>query len=547
MRTRLLAGVALLCLLALPGGPRAAEPKAAAGPAVVLRIKSLDGVLDDFAFLAKAAGKEEEAKQFQKMILAQAGDKGLKGFDRTRPLGLYATIGKTGPDSTAVALLPVADEDSVLGLLENLNLKAEKGDDGVYTVKSEMNPVPVYFRFANRYAYVTALHKDALDKDKLAAPGDVLPAGATALLSLTAHIDRVPEPLKKQFLDRLQEKVDEGKKERDPAETDAQHAAKEEGADETAEFITAVVKEGRSVEARLEVDRKAGELVAELSLDALPATGLAGMIQQMASVKSLFAGLAGKDTAFNLQAHLAVPQRGLKVYEAAVEESLRKELEKETDKAKREQGEKFFKVLLPTFKAGEVDFGAVIRGPAADKSYTLVGGLKVKDGEAIDKAVRELNAELPEEKRKDVHFDAAKAGAVAIHRLELPEKAEEKGKSPFGREAYFAFRPDALVFAVGPDALAAVKEAIALPPQPGKPLLLAMATARMVPLMEKDSPGAAKAAEEAFGTDKTGDTLRIALEGGKALKLSARVTPQVLNFFSQLQEAKKNEKREDKP
>src|SRR5262249_34370222 len=157
--------------------------------------------------------------------------------------------------------------------------------------------------------------------------------------------------------------------------------------------------------------------------------------------------------------------------------------------------EKAFKALLPTFKAGELDFGVVIRGPAADKSYTLVGGLKVKDGDALDKTVRELTADQPEDKRKDVHFDAAKVGAVAIHRLELPNTPEEKGKSPFGREVYFAFRPDALVFAVGGDALGAVKEAVALPPRPGKPLLLEMATARMVPLMEKDSPGAAKAAE----------------------------------------------------
>jgi hypothetical protein len=536
MRTRLLLSLSLLCLLALPGAPRAAEPKAA-GPAVVLRIKSLEGILSDFAYVAKAAGKEEEAKQLQKMVLAQAGNKGLKGIDQARPLGLYVNVGKEGPDSTAVGLIPVSDEDAVLGLLENLNLKAEKGDDGVYTLKAEQSPVPIYFRFANGYAYVTAQHKEALDRASLPAPGDVLPAHDNALLTLTAHIDRIPEPLKRHALGQMQEKVNEGKKQRDPAETDAQHAVREEGADETADFIAAVVREGRAVEARLDVDRKSGELVAELSLEALPKTDLAGMIRQVGAAGSLFGGLAGKDAAVTLQTHLALPERSLKVFGAALDEQLQKELAKESDKAKREQGEMLLKAFLPTFKAGELDLGMVIRGPSKDKTYTVVGGIKVKDGEGIDKAVREVIAGLPEEKRKDVHLDAARAGSVAIHRVDVSDP-DAKTRDAFGPNAagYFAVRPDALVFAVGSDALAAVKEAIALEPKAGKPFLLDMALARMAALMEHDNPGAVKAAEDAFGSGGHADQVRIGLEGGKALRLSVRITPQAVNFFSQLKE-----------
>jgi hypothetical protein len=542
MRTRVLLSAALLGLLAVPGLPRAAEPKSA-GPTVVLRVKSLDGILDDFAYVARAAGKEEEAKQLQKMVLAQAGAKGLKGIDRTKPLGLYATVGKTAGESTAVGLIPVADEDAILALLDNLNLKAEKGDDGLYTVTSDKSPAPVYFRFANGYAYVTVQNKDALDKAGLPAPGEVLPAGENALLSLTAHLDRVPEPLKKLFLEQMQDKVDEGKKQRDPMETDAQHAVKEETADELAGVIAAVVKDGRALEARIDVDRTADELVAELSLDALPKTDLAGTIHNLAGVKSLFAGLAGRHAAFDVQARLAVPQRGLKVLGEALDEQARKELLKETDKAKREQGEKLLKALLPTFKAGELDVGVSIRGPAADKTYTVVGGMKVKDGEGINKAVRDLVAGLPEDKRKEVHFDAAKAGSVAIHKVDVSDP-DAKTRDAFGpnAEGYFAFRPDALVFAVGGNALAAVKEAVALEPKPGAPFLLDMELARMAPLMEHDNPGAVKAAEDAFRTGRDADRLHIGLEGGKALRLSARITPQAVLFFSQVKEGAKGEK-----
>jgi hypothetical protein len=260
-------------------------------------------------------------------------------------------------------------------------------------------------------------------------------------------------------------------------------------------------------------------------------------------VKSLLAGLAGRHAAFDVQAHLAVPQRGLKVLSEALDEQTRKELLKETDQAKREQGEKLLKVLLPTFKAGELDAGVSIRGPATDKTYTVVGGLKVKDGEQIDKAVRDLVAGLPEDKRKGVHFDAEKVGSVAIHKVDVTD-LDAKARETFGpnAEGYFAFRPDALVFAVGGNALAAVKEAVAMEPKPGAPFLLDMQLARMAPLMEHDNPGAVKAAEDAFRTGRNTDRLHIGLEGGKALRLSARITPQAVTFFSQIKSGAKEEK-----
>jgi hypothetical protein len=534
------AWAALLAFLAVAGSSRAADPKPAA-PGVVVRIKSLDGLLDDAAYLAKTVGKEEEAKQFQQMILAQAGEKGLKGLDRTRPLGAYGSIGQAVTDSTVVVLIPVKDEDAVLALLDNLNLKVEKGDGGIYTLNLDFTQVPIYFRFANGYAYVTALNRSALqDKAKLPAPGDLLPADNQALVSFTAYLNRIPENLRQRFVSEVQGKAKEAKEERKEKETDAQHALKEEAITEIVNIATQVVREGRALQAQVVVDRKANQLVLEAGLDARPGSPLAGMLEHLGAQKSLFAGLAGKDAALDLAFHIAAPEHALKPFADVLDEGIKSSLAKETDARKREQGEKLIKALLPSLKAGELDAGFVIRGPASDHTYTLVGGIKIKDGEDLEKTVRQLIDGLPEKDRNKVHFDAAKTGEVAIHRLDVADSIDEQGKKLLGPQAelYVAFRRDALLVAAGHDALSAIKEAVVHQPAPGRPFGVDLHLARFAPFMEKDNPGATKIAEEVFKKEGT-DRVRIDVEGGKEVRLRVRITPEALAFYSKVDEAKK--------
>ena len=54
-------------------------------------------------------------------------------------------------------------------LLESLNVKAEKGDDGAYTVTPEQLPLPIYFRFAHKYAYVTVRDRNGGHRHVIAA------------------------------------------------------------------------------------------------------------------------------------------------------------------------------------------------------------------------------------------------------------------------------------------------------------------------------------------------------------------------------------------
>src|SRR5439155_25165965 len=148
-------------------------------------------------------------------------------------------------------------------------------------------------------------------------------------------------------------------------------------------------------------------------------------------------------------------------FSSAVESEIAKGLSKEKDSAKRAEGEKVVKVLTPTLKAGELDVAASIRGPSAANHYGVVAGMKVKDGEAIEKTLREVVAKLPEADQGKIKIDAESSGDVKIHRIEAGKHLDKDAREKFGDSPlYFAFRNDAVLWSLGEDGLGLLKQAL---------------------------------------------------------------------------------------
>jgi hypothetical protein len=227
--------------------------------------------------------------------------------------------------------------------------------------------------------------------------------------------------------------------------------------------------------------------------------------------------------------------------EPVLDEVAKKSIEKETDKTKRAQAEKALPVVMPSLKAGELDVAFDLRGPSEDKTYTVVAGIKVKDGAELDKLLRKTAADLPEADKKKIKLDADKAGSIAIHELMITDDLDAEGKAIFGDKAraFVAIRPDSALVAVGGSALSVLKEALALPAQVGKTFSFEVSLSRIAPFIEKQNPGATKIAEETFAKNKDGDKVRITLEGGDKVKLRASMKAQVMKFIALMDEAKK--------
>lgn len=536
MQKRLLMRAALLGLvLVLPAAARAADKPAAkpGKPALVLRLAALDQLKGDFRYLAELVGQGEKAGQLAKMIDSKIGPKGLDGLDPKKPLGFYAWVGAAGIDSQAVFLLPVADQKAFLGLLENLEIKGEKGEDGVYSADVEKVPFPVYFRFANDYVYITARDKEVLDKDRLLAPAAVLPAGQVGALSLTVNIDQIPDQLKDLALSNLENQLADAKDKEVPNDTEAQKKFRAVAVDEMGKAIKKLLNEGGELGLKLDLDRATGDLALTFSVEGKAGSSMASTIRELGQSKSVTAGLLRKDAAMNGELNVGLSEKLRAQLGPVLKEMEKKALARAEDKEQRDVIASLTEAVMPTLKAAELDAAFNLQGPGSDGLYTLVSGIKVRDGANLEKTFREQAVK----DRKVVKLDVEEAGSVHIHRV-TPKKTDEGAKKAFGTNPmYIAFREDVMLLVAGARGLDALKEALATAPTTGKIMQLQAAVARLAPLgQDKDAP---QIARKVFGEDKESDRIRLTLEGGKALKLRLSMKAKMIEYANEVGKARK--------
>jgi hypothetical protein len=533
-----------LVLLPLPARPADARP---ARPTLVIRVNSVERLVADARYLVERAGREDQAQQFEKLLRSRTGVDGLGGIDPRRPFGLYGKLGPGGAeDSEAVLMLPVADEKALLDTLEKVNLKADKGEGGLYTIEAEKVPFPVYFRFANQYVYATLRDKENVDRDRLPAPAVVLPPGQIGTLTVLVNLDQVPDRLKEMALGQFEQGLQKAKEQDQPGETEAGKAFRVALIDRVGVGFKALLEEGQEARLRLRLDRKAGDLTLALNLSAQPGSKLAGRIARLGQGPSIAAGLVGTDSAMHALVNLSLPAELRKTLAPVIDEGVKKALAKEKDEARREALGEFLKALTPTLKRAQLDAGFDLRGPGEEGLYTLVLGAKVQDGAGIDRALRDVFKKIPrEEKKGDVKLDVDRAGSVAIHRV-VPDKMDRQARDLFGDHPfYFAVRPDALLLSAGAKGLEAIKEAAGAAPKPGRAAQVEMSMARMAKLMAREQKSAPEAARQAFAKDPEADKIRVTLEGGQALRLRASMKAQLVTFFSLIDQAEKKRKGQD--
>jgi hypothetical protein len=542
MYRRWISRAALLALmLVMPTLARAEEKKAAKStkPGVVLRLASLDDLLAQGQFLAEAAGQGEKAKQAAAMLKNMAGEKGLEGIDTKKPMGAYGWIGPMGLDSQLILLVPIADEKAFLDLLDRLSVKAEKGDDGVYTASHEKVQVPIFFRFANQYVYVTAQDKDPIAKDKLLAPAAVLPADQVGTMSLTVDIDQIPDNLKNLALGNIDLRLANLKDKEVPNATEAQKKFHAAAIDDLGARIKSLLKDGGETTVRLDVDRKKADLSLSLQVAGKDGTPLAATIKDLGQVNSVAAALIGSNSVTNGMLNVSLPANLRKLVPTLIAEG-EKQLAKEKDPLKRDVLTSLFKSFAPTLKSAELDVAVDLRGPGEGGLYTGIFGIKVKDGAGIDKTLRKIVGDLPEEARKFVAFDADKVGQTGIHKV-TPERLDDNFMKLFGdNPIYFAVRDDAVLVALGDKGLSALKEALAATAKAGKVMEVRLALSQLAPLLAKDNKSAPAIAKEVFAKDKNSDKIHVSVEGGKALKVRLAMKAKLVEFFAKLEEAKKN-------
>ena len=91
MFSRWMIPLTLLGLAALPAPARAADEKSAP-PTVLVRLRSLDGVLEDFKYFLATAGQKPAVDQLDAVLKAVMTPNGFEGIDAKKPWAVYGVL-----------------------------------------------------------------------------------------------------------------------------------------------------------------------------------------------------------------------------------------------------------------------------------------------------------------------------------------------------------------------------------------------------------------------------------------------------------------------
>jgi len=544
MFARMLTFLTVVTLVGMPASARSADKAKEATPTIIVRVDSINNLLEDVKYLGELAGQKDKVEEVLGFVKTTVESQKIdKAIDFTRPMGMYGTINPDNPvDSSGVLLVPVGDEKALLDLLGNFQLMPEKGDDDIYKVEAPFPPIPIYFRFANKYAYITAQNKAGVAKESILDPGKVLSQGKSATFSAAFRFDQIPDGLKQMAVSQLEENLAKEKEKEIKGETKVQTEIRRKMMDGAAKHLSHLIQDAAELGLSFNIDRKGGRLTGEMTFTGKAGTVLAKEIANLGKSESLFSGLISSQGAINVLFHPIIPEDVQQAIGPAVDEGFKEALEKEKDATKRELAEKIFKAIEPSLKSGELDLAFSFRGPSKENHYTFLAAVKLKEGEKVEEALRDLAKMAPEHDQAKIHFDAEKSGDYKIHKFDVQGDFDEKARAILGKHPiYVTFRSDAILVSGGARGLETIKEGLVAEPKAAPAGLLEISMSHLAPLILRQAKGGdgkmdaaemKKHLQEIFKGDN--DKIRATLEGGKALKGSFEMSSSVVTFIGKM-------------
>ncbi len=528
---------ACLLLLVLPVFVRAADD-AAMEPALLVRLKSIQGLIDDAKYVAKLVGQANSAEQLEPLAGAWAGDKGLAGtgIDLKRPIYLYALATSGGVDSPFALMIPISDEAAFLKQLDTMHVKLEKDKDGIYTVDLPNSPAPLFFRMANNCLYVTAMDRGHLDSKKLVAPDKLATSNPNQLLGVTLSMDRIPDDVKQMALGQIEMRLADIKNRKNDNETPEQARSRRQGLDVLAVVVKTVLSEGKSLDFHWNIDQAKDDVSMSFTADAKPGTMMATSIKMLGNGKTRFA--PASDSSLHVGLNLAIPDEIRMLINPFLEMGMKDQVATEKDPQKKAMAGKAIEALWPTLKAGVIDLHLAVGSPNSGGNYNLLTAIGVQGGDKIESTVRELIGKLPETDRAQIKVDATKVGGVSLHQLKIAN-LDPEAKRLFGdnASAWAGIGKTAMMLGLGGDASAAFAALTSSEVSKPAPTIVIEGSLSKLASLDKD-PVSNTIAAQVFGSTPGTDRFRLSLDGGQQLKLSASFKGRGLTFLQQLNEKK---------
>ena len=520
--------LAAVAAIALPSSVRAADPP------IVFQVQPLGRVLADARATVKLVAGDEAVKQFNKSLQRSFGEKGFDGLDLSRPIVGYVIVPENLLDSVAVVALPVTGEKDFLDLCERANgSKPTAIAGGLYELPALDPKVKAVCKVVNQYAYIATGQNPngALAPANIVAAQTLFDPTEASLATAKIHFDRFAPGTQDKVVAMLLElkKTAMGKG------LGAQETIIVDPLLKLAMQVLEQSKDAKLAVVRLALDSRTGDFSAEASVTAKPGTALEKTITAWKPSTNKFASLVTPDTAVGFKASLPLFNKDLRDGTATGLEELRKQIPANGTPAAGAALDELFKGLSRTVKAGDFDVAGAIRGPDKKGLFTVIGAIAFEDALPLEKAFRAfVDADSPPEFKKNLKWDAAKAGKVSIHTVKLSDNGGSwfaEITKPFGESPTiaFAFAPNGIFIAVGPDAVDAIKDALVVKATPSPVVDIVINPARLGKFVATISPEGQPMVEKMFGTEnKPFSLMSLTVAGGKELKVRYAVNLKLL-------------------
>lgn len=391
-------------------------------PVAVVSIASVEENLADIGYITRVAGMEDTGKTA--MLFGNAL---TAGIDKTRPAGLYVV--PAAGDFHAVAFIPVSNLKLLLEVHKEQVGEPEDVGGSILKIGTDRT---AYIKEVGGWAFVAENkeHLATLPQDPAALLGD-LPK--TYNVAGRVLIQNIPEELRTMAIDEI--KLGVGRF------FDAQ-AAQQPGIDreQTEKVVNSniaqlekFIKEAEEITLGLGIDSAGKKTFLDVVITVREGTDLAKQIAAQSGVKTQFAGFLLPEASVTLNVASVMAKEDLAQVQEGMK-TLREQAAKKIDDnpnlppEKREAAKKvvgqLIDVLEKTLAAGKLDGGAAL--VLLPKSISFVAGGQVADGQALEKALKDL-AELYKDDPEfpAVMFNAGEHAGVQLHTFTAPIPATE--------------------------------------------------------------------------------------------------------------------------
>ena len=534
---RKLFGLAAAIALLVTGPVASAQT----APTIEVRAQSVNHLLDKAEYLGEIINQAEAGKQVLGFIQSISDEKkGIEGIDPTRPIGLTAAMTKDVVDSQVLLMIPIADEEAFVGLLSGkLSLDPKKEDGGVYSMDVPNVPAKVFFRFANKYVYVTVLDAKHLDPKKLTDPKGFFEKADDAVASAIIHLDRVPADVGKTILSQFELKATDGKLTKRDGEAEGEFRLRGWRNDRLTEALDLVIAQGKQLQVRLLVNPDKDDLTVEATFTAKPGTQLAKLLKGLDGRTGAAAGLPLPEGGLaSGSVKLGLDEPSKKDFRPVLEALIKDVLDKSKD-FEKQAAKMTFEAIMPTLTAGELDFALHVSSPNSKGQVSALFAMQVTEGTKIEKLAKQFAPFLPEEQGK-FEFDLEKIGAITLHKATVTNADLE---TLFGTKHVWLGTSDSLfLFSIEPEGKA-IREAAKA--KSGKVAVagIAISATQLGSFTEKalSREKLNEIATEALGKDaaKGSDAIALTVVGGDSIKVRMNVKGKAVKFGVLLDQAKK--------